>query len=325
MRGNYRHRKSTTDGESVFVSMTDMTVGFLFIVMILLAFFASKYNDENTVRLDIHQSAVQSRDQVIAILRDKVEQLEQELDQALKTIQELKQENIENQEKIAELEKLIKELEQELQEYKRPDALSEYRDTVSATRLKLLHQLQQRLKDRFPELPVDVVPDEGTLRFQGEGLFDTNSFKLSNEKQEVVKTLSSALLEVLKCFTFSKNEDDVLHPECADGFAVIEAVQIEGHTDSTGRDLYNLQLSTNRAVTTFDAMVRNQPELINRVNIKDEPVLSVSGYGKMRPVRPNDSPENMATNRRIDIRLIMYTPASNEEINFMRKRLQTQE
>lgn len=325
MRGIYRRKKTSTDGESVFVSMTDMTVGFLFIVMISLAFFASQYNDENTVKLHIHQSAVQSRDQLISILRDQVAELEKELKIALETIEELKQEQIKNLERIAELEKLVKQLEEQLQELKKPDALSEYRDTVSATRLKLLHQLQQRLKDRFPELPVDVVPDEGTLRFQGEGLFDTNSYKLSNEKQEVVKTLSSALLEVLKCFTFSKDDSQGFHPECAEGFAVIEAVQIEGHTDSTGRDLYNLQLSTNRAVTTFDAMVRNQPELINRVNIKDEPVLSVSGYGKMRPVKPNDSPQNMATNRRIDIRLIMYTPVSNDEINFMQQRLQSQE
>lgn len=322
MRGAYRHRKSSTDGESVFVSMTDMTVGFLFIVMILLAFFASKYNDENTVRLDIHQSAVQSRDQVIANLRDEIAQLKQELQLAQQEITQLQQKNTQNLAKIAELEQKLKELQEQVQELKRPDALSEYRTTVSATRLKLLHQLQQRLKDRFPDLPVDVVPDEGTLRFQGEGLFDTNSYQLSTEKQKVVNTLSSALLEVLKCFTFSTNDDESFHQDCSHGFAVIEAVQIEGHTDSRGNDLYNLQLSTNRAVTTFDAMVRQQPDLINRVNIKDEPVLSVAGYGKMRPVRPNDTAQNRATNRRIDIRLIMYTPASNEEIDFMQKRLQ---
>ena len=47
MRSIGRRRRDEEDEESVFVPMTDMTVSFLFIVMILLAFFAVQFSDED--------------------------------------------------------------------------------------------------------------------------------------------------------------------------------------------------------------------------------------------------------------------------------------
>ena len=49
MRGNARRSAREEEEESAFVSMTDMTVSFLFIVMIVLAFFASRLRDPNQV------------------------------------------------------------------------------------------------------------------------------------------------------------------------------------------------------------------------------------------------------------------------------------
>lgn len=44
-----RGRRSEEDGESVFVSMTDLTVSFLFILLVLLAFFATQFQPEDMV------------------------------------------------------------------------------------------------------------------------------------------------------------------------------------------------------------------------------------------------------------------------------------
>ena len=49
MRVLRRQLKNEEDEESVFVPMTDMTVSFLFIVMILLAFFAVQFSEEDTI------------------------------------------------------------------------------------------------------------------------------------------------------------------------------------------------------------------------------------------------------------------------------------
>ena len=49
MRGLVRRRTQEEEEESVFVTMTDMTISFLLIVMILLAFFATQLSSQDTV------------------------------------------------------------------------------------------------------------------------------------------------------------------------------------------------------------------------------------------------------------------------------------
>lgn len=272
-----RKRSHEEEEESVFVSMTDMTVSFLFIVMVLLAFFASRYNDKNTVPREEYEQAVQARDKTIEDLRAEVALLKQ------------------------------------------VDPLEQYMSQAAAARLHLLYQLRNNLKQSFPELPVDVIPEEGTLRFQGEGLFTSNSYMLSEDKRKIVEALAKTLDSLLPCYTFSQSVR--WDKRCNPSFAIIEAVQIEGHTDSKGEDVYNLNLSTNRAITTFTSMLTAAPDLVAHFNMRSQPVLSVAGYGKMRPVRPNDTPQNMAMNRRIDLRIIMHTPANAAEIEDIRQRL----
>lgn len=272
-----RKRSNEEEEESVFVSMTDMTVSFLFIVMVLLAFFASRYNDKNTVPRDEYEHAVKTRDDTITELRTELALL------------------------------------------KRVDPLEQYMSQAATARLNLLYQLRDNLKQSFPLLPVDVIPEEGTLRFQGEGLFVSNSYALSDDKRKIVEALAKTLNTMLPCYTFNRNTS--WNKTCNPSFAIIEAVQIEGHTDAKGDDLYNLNLSTNRAITTFTSMLSAAPDLVTHFNMRQQPVLSVAGYGKMRPVRPNDTLLNMAMNRRIDLRIIMHTPANAAEIERIRKRL----
>ena len=43
-----RRRHAEEEGESVFVSMTDLTVSFLFILLVLLAFFATQIQPDES-------------------------------------------------------------------------------------------------------------------------------------------------------------------------------------------------------------------------------------------------------------------------------------
>lgn len=71
--------------------------------------------------------------------------------------------------------------------------------------------------------------------------------------------------------------------------------QVAGHTDDTGSPLTNWRLSVNRAleVTLFMIEQGMPPERI-----------SSAGYALYAPVAPNDTPENRAKNRRIEIILV---------------------
>jgi chemotaxis protein MotB len=77
-------------------------------------------------------------------------------------------------------------------------------------------------------------------------------------------------------------------------------IKVEGHTDSdpinSSRFPDNQELSTARANSVLRILVRN-------VGI-DPLLISATGYGEWRPIAPNNTPENKAKNRRVDIAIL---------------------
>lgn len=76
-----------------------------------------------------------------------------------------------------------------------------------------------------------------------------------------------------------------------------EAVKVEigGHTDNTGNENYNQQLSEKRARAVADFLISNQVAP-GRIQIR--------GYGSKKPIKPNDSDENRQLNRRIEFKIL---------------------
>jgi len=298
MRAAFRRRNSEDEEESVFVSMTDMTVSFLFILMIMLAFFASQFNPEDSVTRAEFDSVIAERNS----LRDELAAAKQQVANLQARIEELE----------AEIERLKVELAQK-------DPVEEYLKRTAVVRQRILEQLRDQLRVDFPDLLIEISQEQDALRFQGDGLFASGQSVLAADKRQIVETIASRLEEILPCYTLGTSARWSF--ECNDSAAIIEAVQIEGHTDSTGEDRLNLDLSTKRANETFWAMLDREPNLNNHLNFRDQPVLSVAGYGEMRPIADNDTVAGRSTNRRIDLRIIMYTPTISAEIDEIGRRL----
>lgn len=74
----------------------------------------------------------------------------------------------------------------------------------------------------------------------------------------------------------------------------IQHIEIAGHTDSTGADTYNQQLSERRANS-----VKNY---LSDAGI-DPSIMSTIGYGETRPVADNGTRDGRAQNRRVEITL----------------------
>lgn len=72
-------------------------------------------------------------------------------------------------------------------------------------------------------------------------------------------------------------------------------LSIEGHTDSSGSNAFNETLSTQRAQSVKDY-------LVNQLIIAER--LKITGHGESQPLVPNDTPENKALNRRVEIQII---------------------
>ena len=126
-------------------------------------------------------------------------------------------------------------------------------------------------------------------------------------------SIDETTAKVTEVRTFKKKS--VVRP-CLPYASKIEALFIEGHTDNVplGKSLIaksglkdNRELSTIRAIHTYNQMLQYAPELANFRNEKGVPVISVSGYGADRPVKGHAWAEikNDPVNRRIDIRIIL--------------------
>ena len=105
--------------------------------------------------------------------------------------------------------------------------------------------------------------------------FDTDQAAL---KPEFINTLNSVSL-VLKKFNQT-------------------VVDVSGHTDSTGSDSYNLDLSQRRAQSVANYLVSSG---------NDPRRFYVQGFGESRPVADNGSEGGRALNRRVEIQLVPLT------------------
>ncbi len=399
MRRFVSRRRNTGEEESVFVSMTDMTISFLIIIMILLAFFASRFTKEDLVpatQLDELQENLkttkeelnQANQQINKLINDKVQlrdqlqnlqimvealqetitilsknasispsELQNLQNQLKKTITELGEERRKqeiNTEKIQESNESIKQaktvisllnvtiselqekisryqseiialqnknkdLEKQLVSLKQPDQLEEYLLKIAKSRHNVLIQLRNAIRQEFPNLQVEINSESDALQFRGEGLFDSNVRELTNAKRQIVVRISQILDQILPCYSLGPNKN--FNMTCNPNFALIEAVQIEGHTDSEGEKEYNIKLSSDRAVSTYLAMIKNTPSLLEHKNLDNEPILSVAGYGEERPVADNSKPKERSKNRRIDLRFIMVSPNTSVDIESIRLKL----
>jgi flagellar motor protein MotB len=234
-----RRHTHVEDEESYFVSMTDMMVGLLFIFIIMLMFFALKFQE--------------------AAIKQTV------TTQALITSEE--------------------------------------------TRTKILRDLKASLESEG--ITVEIEIENGILRLPEQILFDRGKYELSAAGRNAVSVLAVALGRVLPCYATVPGKE---RPSfCPQSPHSIEAIMVEGHTDSDGTAELNWKLSVERSLSTYRALVTANRDLAILQNEREKPqaVLSVSGYGRERPVRTNDTDESKRMNRRIDLRFIMLTPRAS--------------
>lgn len=359
-----RARRREEEGESVFVSMTDLSVSFLFILLILLAFFATQIHPENTVpreELEKALARIEVLELQVADLQKQVEEMSLEnhllreilaaKDMELEELRAALNEQFDRiaflrdaiskkdariaalEEKVHTLELRVAELEAEVDRLnkRRLDPLATYLQLATLQRRKFLEDMKQRIESTAG-IKVTVFAEEGLIRLAADEFFESARWqvdrKINPEAYRIAVAIAHAFKEVLPPYTLGPQSR--FDPDQNGAFALIETVQIEGHTDadpirSGGILLDNLDLSSRRAADMFRAIRDEEPGLLQFLNLRDVPVLSFSGYGALRPLKTPSglSPEEVKRrNRRIDLRFILQSPQSEREIEHIRQALQ---
>ncbi|HEX8485024.1 OmpA family protein [Sphingomonas sp.] len=75
-------------------------------------------------------------------------------------------------------------------------------------------------------------------------------------------------------------------------------IDVYGHTDSTGSDAYNQELSNRRALSVADYLSTNGVQSAR---------IATRGYGETQPIASNDTDAGRAANRRVEIKIVPVT------------------
>lgn len=164
---------------------------------------------------------------------------------------------------------------------------------------KILQEIEGEMEKRGVKVTIDKK--QGVLRIPESVLFESGEASIKSEGQAAVSELGNALYQILQ-------KDDYKN--------AIETIFIEGHTDNVPiENEYfhsNWELSTQRAINTWNLMREDTKELDDLRNPNDQPIFSCSGYADTRPVTDDgldeDSEEGRSANRRIDLRFAMVPP-----------------
>ena len=148
----------------------------------------------------------------------------------------------------------------------------------NAANTEVALQVQEALKSEIAEgiISVETTGNTVMIRFPAEIAFPAGSDQMSEEITPIIKRISKSL-------------------EDAPG-----TIMISGHTDdrpiNTARYQSNWKLSTDRAVSVI--------QLFEKIGNIESARLTAVGYGDTRPVADNDTPENRAKNRRVEIAVV---------------------
>ncbi len=161
---------------------------------------------------------------------------------------------------------------------------------LTGIRLKVIEALKKHLKDR-----ITVDKKSGSLRLASNVLFDKGSATLKEEAKATLKTSFEEYIGALMA-------DKEIRP-------YLDKIVIEGHTDSDGGYLYNLDLSQRRAYAVMRYLL--SLDFAKRYNLK--PLLVASGRAYLDPILKNGV-EDKEASRRIEIKFRLKNEDAMHEI-----------
>ena len=327
------YKNEQKNDENFWISYADLMAGLLFVFILVLGAIVIKYIytqnnlEKEKLALNQKQEELTDKNEVLNKLNTLIQNLENEktelsnqLSKSNETInlnntelQKLKDVllgyELKDKEKTIELENskntitlkdseltvlLNKLLEQEKAHQKTVEEFDITKakiKTLTGIKLNVIKKLKEKLGKS-----IHIDEKSGAIKFSSNILFDQNAYKLKDSSKKELDI-------VLKKYISTLLEDKEIRK-------YIHGITIEGHTNSDGSYLSNLQLSQQRALEVMQFLYESNTinkELLNKY-------VSSSGKSSSELIYNKDGSEDKDNSRRIEIKFIIKNDEAVKEL-----------
>ncbi|WP_029319287.1 OmpA family protein [Butyrivibrio sp. AE3004] len=201
------------------------------------------------------------------------EEKESELEQQHELLAEQQEKLDEQQIKLDEQKKIMEKQQEQL-------------DKIIGVRSNLVEALKEEFDGS--DLKVSIDPNTGAITLDSSILFDVNKWDIKESGQAFLENFLPRYIGVL------------LKPEFK---SYVSEIIIEGHTDTNGSYMHNLELSQDRALSVARFCLMDESTVLNAREIEElRPILTANGRSFSDPVYGADGNVDLAASRRVEFK-----------------------
>lgn len=173
---------------------------------------------------------------------------------------------------------LVEEQQEQLEEQQ------EQLDKLIGIRKELIEALKQEFEGS--DLSVAVDSKTGSIALDSSILFDSGQFSLKSTGEELLKKFLPKYIKVLTSKDFKEYVSEII---------------IEGHTDSQGSYMYNLELSQKRALSVSSFCLDTEKNVLSQKQVDNlRKIVTANGKSFSNPVLDANGKENQNASRRVE-------------------------
>ena len=277
-----RHKRRRGEETSYWLSYSDMMAGLLLTFVLIIAFtmlHARMDYDEKQLQLagkeeELIASAAEldKEREIVSNQQKQLNAQEEALAEQGKKIAIQEETLKEQHELLNKLEAIMSEQQQKL-------------DDIIGVRKEIVEELSKEFGDS--DLKVSVDEKTGAITFDSSILFDYNKSVITPSGKEFLAEFMPRYADVLLGSKYKNNISEII---------------IEGHTDTEGKYMFNLQLSQRRALAVAEYCLSDDSDILKKNQLEEmRAIVSATGRSYSNPIYGPDGEVDMDASRRVEI------------------------
>ena len=276
-----RHRRHGDEETTYWLSYSDMMAGLLLTFVLIISFTMLHAKMD----YDEKQTELVGKEEELVVKAAELDKEREIVSQQAEQLNAQEEALAEQGEKIAIQEKTLKEQHELLN--KLEAVMSEQQqklDDIIGVRAELVQALSKEFENS--DLKVSVDDKTGAITFDASILFDYNKSELKPSGEEFLSEFLPRYVDVLLSSEYRDNISEIL---------------IEGHTDTEGTYIFNLQLSQKRALAVASYCLGDKRDILPDRQLEEmRKLVSATGCSYSKPIYDDNGEVDMVASRRVE-------------------------